>query len=89
MIYSCNQVKKRFGIALRKSKRNQNEQLDSRLFRPYLRAACEQSGHRGGGIGSAFLELAEQMAKGRDRVMELNVHKDNEKALRYCRVPVG
>ena len=37
-----------------------------------------RQGRRSGGVGKALLEMAEQTAKGRDRVMELNVHKDNK-----------
>ena len=40
-------------------------------------------GQRGGGIGTALLEMAERTARGADRTMELNVHKDNEAALGY------
>ena len=42
-----------------------------------------RQGQRGGGIGTALMEMAERTARGANRTMELNVHKDNEAALGY------
>ena len=48
-----------------------------------------RQGQRGGGIGTALMEMAERTARGADRTMELNVHKDNEAALGYYEIKCG
>ena len=46
-------------------------------------------GRRGGGLGTALMQMAERSARGKDRTMELNVHKENEDARDYYEVKCG
>ena len=44
---------------------------------------------RGRGIGTALMEMAERTARGGNRTIELNVHKDNEKAVGFYEKKCG
>ena len=48
-----------------------------------------RKGKRGGGVGTALMQMAERSAKGANRTMELNVHKDNASALGYYEKKLG
>ena len=48
-----------------------------------------KDGQRRRGVGTALMEMAERTARGANRTMELNVHKDNHEALYYYKKKCG
>jgi ribosomal protein S18 acetylase RimI-like enzyme len=48
-----------------------------------------KDGQRRRGVGTALMEMAERTARGANRTMELNVHKDNHEALYYYEKKCG